>query len=148
MLKFTNAVVFACVSLAGACAPTYQSASYTGGYEDYRAGADRVFVAYHGNGFLDKSTVVRYWHMRAAEICGGQDKYEVLQLHASGEVEPLSDRRVTTHRETTSKHHGVVQETTVTEERPRSVTNYDAEGYVRCANGGSYDTARQLWHTD
>lgn len=139
------AMLVACGLLLGACMPGYQSARYSGGYEDYRAGADSVFVGYRGNGFLDRPTVVRYWHMRAAEVCGGDDKYDVLQLQARGEEVPVSERRVTYDETTTRERHGVSRTTTVTEEPPRTVTSYDAEGYVRCTNGGSYDHQRKLW---
>lgn len=135
-------VVAGLVALAG-CATPYQSKGFTGGYTDYRAGADTIYVSYKGNGFTSEETVTRYWHMRAAEICGGNDKYEVVSRDGRATTEELAGG--TTRFSGTATTYG--NETTIrgkaTQSEPIEVTKYGVEGYVRCVNGGSYSADRK-----
>jgi hypothetical protein len=120
-MAISRAWLAACVTLT-ACATPYQAAGIRGGWEDYRADAGTIFVSYKGNGHTGPSTIVRYWRMRAAEVCGGADKYEVVSSRGH-----------------TDKAVSMVNLT------PVAITRHSAEGYVRCVNGGSYDPSRSLW---
>lgn len=74
--------------LLAACAtgPTpYQARTAGEGYHDYEIQPGIHFVSFRANGYTSRSAVLAYWYRRAAEICGGEDRYEVLGMDASGE---------------------------------------------------------------
>ncbi len=80
------ALVGAAVVALGACAgPTpYQRRDAGEGYYDYEIRPGVHAVSFDGNGRTSRDAAVTYWHRRAAEICGGADRYEVLGMDASG----------------------------------------------------------------
>lgn len=92
----------------------YQPSGYSGGYTDYPAGRGVYYVAFNGNGFTRQGTVTAMWHRRAGELCGGQDRYEIVSRDGS-----------------TSKSYHVSDGDITT------ITKHGAEGYIRCvdANG-------------
>ena len=69
-----------------ACATPYQHRGFRGGYSDFEAQPGVHYVAFEGNGFTSRATVAEYWHQRAAEICGGRDRYQVLSQQAASEL--------------------------------------------------------------
>ncbi len=73
------------VLLLGCAGPTpYQKRDAGEGYHDYETRPGVHFLSFDGNGSTSRETVLTYWHRRAAEICGGPDRYEVLGMDASG----------------------------------------------------------------
>lgn len=77
----------AVLHLPGCAAPTaYQRQDRGEGYLDYMTQPGVYFVSFTGNQWTNKETVERYWHRRAAEICGGPGRYEILGLDASGKA--------------------------------------------------------------
>ena len=52
-----------------ACATPYQPLSFSGGYTDMQVGRGKFFITVEGNGFTSSSTVQRYLHRRAYELC-------------------------------------------------------------------------------
>lgn len=87
--KRTLSVVWlalALVALAAGCAsPTaYQKRDEGEGYLDYRTAPGVHYLSFVGNTSTAKETVERYWHRRAAEICGGPDRYEILGMESAG----------------------------------------------------------------
>lgn len=72
--------------LAGCAGPTpYQNRTGGEGYYDYEIQPGIHFVSFRGNGQTSRSTVMDYWYRRAAEICGGEDRFEVIGMNASGD---------------------------------------------------------------
>ncbi|MCL5966575.1 MAG: hypothetical protein M1550_05140 [Deltaproteobacteria bacterium] len=82
------ALAFGLAQLAWGCAsPTpYQKRDKGEGYLDYETQPGVHYVSFIGNARTGKGTVERYWNRRAAEICGGPDRYEVLGLDTVGEA--------------------------------------------------------------
>ncbi len=76
----------AAIIAVGACAgPTpYQKRDAGEGYHDYEIRPGVHAVSFDGNGRTSRELAITYWHRRAAEICGGRDRYEVLGMDASG----------------------------------------------------------------
>ena len=66
-----------------ACVTPYQKAGFSGGYTDFETQPEVYYVSFKGNGYTSKETVVQYWHRRAAEICGGRERYEIVSQDAS-----------------------------------------------------------------
>ena len=64
--------------LLTACATPYQPDGYKGGYKDYEVQTGIYYVYYRGNAYTSKADVVNFWHTRAAEICGGKDRYKIV----------------------------------------------------------------------
>lgn len=126
------------------CRTPYQRQGRLGGYSDYQAGTDAIYVSYAGNGFTDASTIIRYWHLRAAEVCGGSDKYEVLARTDRSTTEVGASRSTFNGSATTHGNYTTYSGTAV-HSAPITVTKLTAEGYVRCVNGGAYDSSRQVW---
>lgn len=113
------------VSLGGlaACATPYQAKGARGGYDDYPAGAGgAVMVSFEGNGYTSASTVLKLWHRRASEVCGGQQKYVVVDAARNEDVS--------------------INQPPVGNAKPTLVSRHRMEGLVRCVNGGSYNPAR------
>lgn len=70
-----------------ACATPYQAKGLRGGYDDYPAGAGGVImVTFQGNGYTSETDVLKMWHRRAGEVCGGSDRYVVLDSERSTSV--------------------------------------------------------------
>lgn len=71
---------------AGCAGPTpYQKRSGGEGYYDYEIEPGVHYLSFQGNGQTSRATVRDYWYRRAAEICGGEDRVEVLGMDASGD---------------------------------------------------------------
>jgi hypothetical protein len=85
----------------------YQPSGWTGGYTDYAAGRGVYYVAFNGNGYTSRGSVTAMWHRRAAELCGGEDRYDVVARDGNS----------------------------VTEGETITFTKHSAEGYVRCVDG-------------
>jgi len=72
--------------LAGCAGPTpYRMRAGGEGYHDYEIQPGVHFVSFRANGYTSRSTVMDYWYRRAAEICGGEDRFEVLGMDSSGD---------------------------------------------------------------
>jgi len=71
--------------IVGGCATStpYQKTGFRGGYTDFETQPGIYYVSFRGNAYTSKETVIRYWHQRAAEICEGSDKYEIVSQGAS-----------------------------------------------------------------
>src|SRR5215831_13652431 len=65
------------------CATPYQPKGFAGGYTDFETQPGIHYVSFRGNGYTSKDTVIQYWHQRAAEVCGGRDRYEIVSQGAS-----------------------------------------------------------------
>jgi hypothetical protein len=84
--RLTGAACAALFLLAGCAGPTpYQKRTGGEGYHDYEIQPGVHFLSFRGNGQTTRSTVMDYWYRRAAEICGGEDRFEVLAMDSSGE---------------------------------------------------------------
>jgi len=79
------------IMVASACSTPYQKKNaFRNGHNDYPVGQNSYYVSYEGNRWTDTDTVSAYWYRRAAEICGGPDKYEVIETSSrSGTAGPL-----------------------------------------------------------
>jgi len=72
--------------LTGCAGPTpYQRSDGGQGYSDHEVVPGVYDVSFLANTKTPRWTVLEYWNRRAAELCGGQDRYEVLGLNTSGE---------------------------------------------------------------
>lgn len=86
-----NLAVAACISaamllLAGCAGPTpYQKRAGGEGYFDYEVQPGVYFLSFRANGYTSRSMVMDYWYRRAAEICGGEDRFEVLGMDSAGD---------------------------------------------------------------
>ncbi len=106
------------LAMAG-CATPYQASGFNGGYTDYPAGRGVHYVSFSGNGYTSKESVTAMWHRRAAELCGGSDKYEIVARDGS-----------------TEQSYYVANGTL------NSVSRSDAEGYIRCVDIEEREQAR------
>jgi SAM-dependent methyltransferase len=72
------------------CATPYQPHGLRGGFSNVEVRPGLHYVAFDANALLAPSTVLAYWHRRAAEICGGTENYAVLSQEelASEHVAP------------------------------------------------------------
>ncbi len=71
--------------LLGCAGPTpYQRRDAGEGYYDYETRPGVHAISFDGNGRTSRETAITYWHRRAAEICGGSGRYDVLGMDASG----------------------------------------------------------------
>jgi hypothetical protein len=91
------------------CATTYQARGFSGGYTSFETQPGVYYVSFQGNGYTPRETVIRYWHTKAAEICGGNDRYQIVQHGAS----------------TTQHIHGDASGIV-------TFNKHQAEGYIRC----------------
>ena len=138
MMRGARCVGFGFVALVCGCSTPYQPMGVRGGYDDYRAGAGGlVMVTFQGNGYTSESAVVRMWHRRAAEVCGGDDRYEVVDASRSATV---------TEGASTSQTHvtvsGNTAYATTTTQPGMRWTKHKLEGLVRCVDGGAYELHR------
>ena len=76
-------VVLACILLLSGCVTPYQPKGFAGGYTDFATQPGIYYVSFQGNGYTSKDTVIQYWHQRAAEICKGRDRYEIINQNTS-----------------------------------------------------------------
>src|SRR6266498_1385348 len=67
----------------GGCATPYQPRGFTGGYTNFETQPGVYYVSFQGNGYTPRETVIKYWHARAAQVCGGNDRYEIVEHGAS-----------------------------------------------------------------
>jgi len=102
-------VISAYVFLLSGCVTPYQPKGFAGGYTDFETQPGIYYVSFQGNGYTSKDTIVQYWHQRAAEICKGRDRYEMISQNASTtqDVSGFKGNINTTNR-------------------------HSAEGYIRC----------------
>ena len=82
-ISFT--AIFFVVFVVGGCATStpYQKSGLRGGYTDFETQPSIYYVSFRGNAYTRKETVIRYWYQRAAEICGGTDRYEIVSQETS-----------------------------------------------------------------
>lgn len=119
-------------ALAIACATPYQPKGFRGGYTDFEIQPGIYYVAFEGNGYIGRPGVVRYWHHRAAEICGGSGLYVVLSL-ADITTTTTVTTPATANATTTQTGPGTWQ--TQIRSSPGSATTVRKpaeEGYIRC----------------
>lgn len=67
------------LTLVVGCATGYTDSSggLGFGYKTEKVKDNIYYIEFIGNGFSHRKTIVEYWHRRAAEVCGGKDKYEI-----------------------------------------------------------------------
>lgn len=88
----TRQLLLALISLVlASCVTPYQAWNPLGGYSDYELGEGIYQLTFSGADWDTESTrerVLNFWHRRAGEICGGSDRYEVLDffMHEEPEV--------------------------------------------------------------
>lgn len=112
-----------------ACSTPYQPKGAMGGYEDYPAGAGVRRITFSGNGYTSSGEVLRMWHRRAAEICGGEEAYEVIStdrdsstVAVGGSVTTIQTSGNTAYATTTG---------------PTYVTRHEVTGLIRCQTGAA-----------
>jgi hypothetical protein len=98
-----------------------------GGYDDYKAGKGTVMVTFEGNGYTAESDVVRMWHRRAAEVCGGAERYVVVDSKASSDT--YQGASTTT---TNMTFNGNQAHATTTTQPGMTWTKHALQGLVRC----------------
>jgi hypothetical protein len=54
------------------CATSYQPKSFTGGYEEAEIKPGVYFLEFQANAYTGMTTVVKYWHRRADELCAAR----------------------------------------------------------------------------
>ena len=69
-----------------ACETPYQPRGLSGGYTDFEAQPGVHYVAFEARTGTSYPTVRKYWHRRAAEVCGGPDSYMRLWTFDRGDV--------------------------------------------------------------
>ena len=69
------------IFLSSSCATPYQALGFRGGYEDFEAQPGVHFVTFSGNAYTGRTAIIRYWHMRAKEIC--PNGYEMISQDSS-----------------------------------------------------------------
>lgn len=124
--------------VAGACFMKTPNApaGFRGGYRDFEAQPGLHFVSFQGNGFTSRDEVIAGWHKRAAELCGGPSRYEIVSQSASTRSHTATigssrvDATATTYGNTTYVRGTVTEPAEIHYDKSR------AEGYVRC-NGGT-----------
>jgi hypothetical protein len=106
----------------------YQQRGLTGGYEDRRVGPTLFFVNVKGNGFTGETTLVGYFHRRAAELCQsiGFSSYSF-----NSNTVANTTRGPTTYSANTTYGYNSMQ-TEVRENPGMSVTKYAVSGYINC----------------
>ncbi len=129
-----------------ACVTPYQPRGFRGGYTDFEAQPGIYYVAFEGNGFIGRPGVVRYWHQRAAEICGGPDRYAMLSTTDIGQTQIVTGSNPSTSTSTTVPVGGGVYQTNTTTNGGgptiTSIRKPAMEGYIRCVT--SEDTESPL----
>ena len=71
----------------GACKTPYQPNGVRGGYKESHLHDDVYYVAFGGNAWIDRGTVIQYFHRRAKELCTekGFANYRVLNQKDSSQ---------------------------------------------------------------
>jgi hypothetical protein len=80
----------------GGCATPYQARGLRGGHSDVEVKPGLHYLVFEANAYLSPAATLRYWHFRAAELCGGSDRYRVLG-RAELEREQVVPARAITH---------------------------------------------------
>jgi len=79
-MKYKSKVITVLVACALSACTSYQPSSFTGGYEEKEIAPGEYDLYFYFNGpaalFADNT---KNWHKRAAELCGGPDKYDVTE---------------------------------------------------------------------
>lgn len=130
-MRYAITVVLLLLVFLTGCATPYQPAGIRGGYDDYRAGAGgAIMVTFQGNGYTSESAVLKMWHRRAAEVCGGSDRYIVLDAERSTSV--THGASTSTTDVTVSGNHAYATTTTSPGMRWE---RHKLEGLIRCVAG-------------
>ena len=56
----------------------YQPSGLTGGYRETLKDDGSYRLEFLFNGYTNPNDALNYWHRRAAELCGGKDKYSII----------------------------------------------------------------------
>src|SRR5262245_58712392 len=101
---------------------------FAGGYEDLKIAPDRYYVSVKGNGFTGETTLMGYFHRRAAEVCRGAgfSRYDFDTRSSESTY-----RQPSPYTATTTNGLGG-RETTIKENPGSEVTKYAVKGYVQC----------------
>lgn len=85
------------------CATSYGPDGWGGGYTDIPLGNDKYIVNFRGNGHTKASTVEKYAHQRAKELCkeNGFSGYEMLDSQEKTDTKVWDDGKELS----TSKRH-------------------------------------------
>jgi hypothetical protein len=83
---WTPLLLFSAVLISTACETPYQPLAMSGGYTDFEAQPGVHYVAFEARSGTSYPTVRRYWHRRAAEVCGGPDSYMRLWTFDRGDA--------------------------------------------------------------
>ncbi len=83
---WTPLLLFSTMLFNTACETPYQPRGLSGGYTDFEAQPGVHYVAFEARTGTSYPTVRKYWHRRAAEVCGGPDSYMRLWTFDRGDV--------------------------------------------------------------
>lgn len=72
--SYSLGIALVALGLAG-CETPYQPRGWNGGYTDFEAQPGVHYVSVEASRGTGYPTARRYWHRRAAEVCGGADRY-------------------------------------------------------------------------
>lgn len=79
-MKYKSKIVLVLVVCALSACTSYQKSGFTGGYKEKEIAPGEYDLYFYFNGpsalFADNT---KNWHRRAAELCGGPDKYDVTE---------------------------------------------------------------------
>ncbi len=122
------AALLAGVLASGCFAKTqYKPTDFRGGYSDHEVQPDVHFVSFSGNGFTRRDEVILGWHRRAAELCRGRSRYEIIDQNTQTTSNKTPDRYTATART-----YGDVTYVDARVDEGITVTKSRAEGYIRC----------------
>ena len=81
-MKLTNIFYLGFIALAcSACsvnpATPYQEYGFRGGYKENEIGENHYELKFYYNAYTTKQQAIDYWYIRASELCGGLEKYNV-----------------------------------------------------------------------
>lgn len=78
MRKSTNIIILVCIQLLLVACSTYQKkGGGSTGYSDRHVKDNIHYIRYSVFLRTDRNVLVKFWHRRASEICGGEDRYTV-----------------------------------------------------------------------
>lgn len=132
--------VLLALALSACAIPTpYQPQGELGGYTDFPVPGQRGvhYVRFGGNGYTDRTTVIRYWHQRASEICPGGYAIQ----NSDVDTQEVSQQITPGRSNTTCTGGGVVPVTCNSTRSPGLTSTYDRsamEGYIRCNTSEPY----------
>lgn len=116
----------------------HKPADFRGGYNDFQTQPNVHFVSFTGNGLTSRDEVIAGWHRRAAEICGGPSRYQIISQSAATTQHTATVGQTTA----TATTYGKTTYVTVNEPAKISFDKSRAEGYIRC-NGATPDESRE-----